>query len=187
MRTRDYWMVIGGVAVLSLPTMLLTQRIAGFDQHQVLLAFKSFSILLGSVLIASAWFVNRNVPERTGLVRIDLIILLLAAIPGGFITALFSVGIGEFVALYLFIRHYPILMATGTACVLSSMHVVAGSLWHIDVGHVPWEVVVLAAPGAALGGFLARPIALWLGALRLKTLDGLWIIGSSVFLLLASR
>ena len=45
----------------------------------------------------------------------------------------------------------------------------------------------LAAPGAALGGFLARPIALWLGPLRLKTLDGLWIIGSSVFLLLASR
>ena len=186
-RPRDYWTVIGAVAVLSLPTMLLTQRFGQFDQHQVLLAFKSFSILLGSVLIASAWFVNRNVPERTGLARIDLIILILAAIPGGFITALFSVGIGEFVALYLFIRHYPILMATGTACVLSALHVLSGAVWHIEVGHVPWEVVVLAAPGAALGGFLARPIALWLGALRLKTLDGFWIIGSSLFLLFASR
>jgi uncharacterized membrane protein YfcA len=44
--------------------------------------------------------------------------------------------------------------------------------------------VVLAVPGAALGGFIARSVAMWLGANRLKTVDGLWIVASSIYLIL---
>ena len=182
-RTRDYWTVIFVVLALSLPTMLATQRLAGFDSEMVLLGFKTFSIILGSILILTAWTVNRNLPERRRLERLDIIVLMLLAIPGGFVTAFFSVGVGEMVALWLFIRHYPILLSTGTACVISAISVLSGSIWHIDAGTVPWEVIALAAPGAALGGFLARPLALWLGSLRLKTLDGAWIVGSSLYLI----
>jgi uncharacterized membrane protein YfcA len=99
------------------------------------------------------------------------------------ITALFSVGVGELVALYLFIRHYPVLLCTGAACVISAASCLAGVVWHIGVGTIQWEVVLLAGPAAALGGFLARPIALWLGAKRLKTLDGSWIVLSALYLL----
>ena len=181
---KDYWAVIFIVLALSLPTMLATQRLALFDANLVLLGFKSFSILLGSVLIISAWTVNRNLPERRRLERFDIIILIMLAVPGGFVTAFFSVGVGEMVALWLFIRHYPILLSTGTACCISAVSVLAGSIWHIEAGTVPWEVVALAAPGALIGGFIARPLALWLGALRLKTLDGFWIVGSSLYLIL---
>jgi hypothetical protein len=38
-------------------------------------------------------------------------------------------------------------------------------------------------PAAALGGFVARPLALWLGARRLKTIDGMWIVLSSLYLI----
>lgn len=110
-------------------------------------------------------------------------VLLMLAIPGGMITALFSVGMGELVALYLFIRHYPVLLCTGAACVISAVSCLAGVVWHIEAGTVQWEVVLLAGPAAALGGFLARPIALWLGAKRLKTLDGGWIVVSALYLL----
>ena len=45
-------------------------------------------------------------------------------------------------------------------------------------------LLLIAIPGGALtGAFLARPIALWLGAKRLKTLDGTWIVLSAVYLI----
>ncbi len=186
-RARDFVLVICAVLALSLPSMLSTQRLAMFDADAVLTGYKSFSILLGLALIATTWTVNRERPERTSLSRIDLIVVMLLAIPGGFITALFSVGVGELVALYLFIRHYPVLLCTGAACAISAVSVISGSIWHIDAGTMPWEVVVLAGPGAALGGFFARPIALWLGARRLKTLDGSWIVLSAIYLLWLMR
>jgi len=182
-RPRDFVTVVLAVLALSLPAMLATQRLTAFDQQDVLYAYKAFSILLGLALIAATWTFNAARPERTRLERVDLAVLLALAVPGGVITALFSVGVGELVALYLFIRHYPVLLCTGAACVISSVSCLSGVIWHIGAGTVQWEVVLLAGPAAALGGFLARPIALWLGAKRLKTLDGSWIVLSALYLL----
>jgi uncharacterized protein len=182
-RLKDFATVVLAVLALSLPAMLATQRLTAFDQQDVLYAYKAFSILLGLALIAATWTINAARPERVALAPIDLIVLVALAIPGGMITALFSVGMGELVALYLFIRHYPVLLCTGAACVISAVSCIAGVVWHIEVGTVQWEVVLLAAPTAVLGGFLARPIALWLGAKRLKTLDGSWIVLSALYLL----
>lgn len=182
-RPQDFFTVAFAVLALSLPAMLWTQRFTAFDQNDVLFAYKGFSILLGLALIASTWTVNLARPEKARLERFDLIVLLLIAVPGGMITALFSVGIGELVALYLFIRHYPVLLCTGAACLISSISVIAGAIWHVESGTLQWEVILLAGPAAALGGFLARPIALWLGAKRLKTLDGSWIVLSAIYLL----
>ncbi|MDZ3830191.1 MAG: sulfite exporter TauE/SafE family protein [Sphingopyxis sp.] len=181
-RLGDYARICAVVLLISLPVMLATQRLAAFDAQSVLLGFKGFSILFGSVLLIATWTVNRDLPERRQLAPVDLAVVALLAVPGGFVTAFFSVGVGELVALYLFTRHYPVLLSTGAACVISAVSVLAGAIWHVDAGTIPWEVVLLAGPGAMVGGFLARPIALWLGALRLKTLDGLWIVGSSLYL-----
>lgn len=186
-RIRDFATVVLAVLVLSLPALLATQRLTAFDQQDVLFAYKGFSILLGSALIAATWTFNAARPERERLARIDLIVLLALAIPGGMITALFSVGMGELVALYLFIRHYPVLLCTGAACVISAVCCISGVVWHIGAGTIRWELVLLAGPAAALGGFLARPIALWLGPKRLKTLDGGWIVVSALYLLWLNR
>ena len=180
---RDFFTVALAVLAISLPAMLATQRLTGFEQQDVLLAYKGFSILLGLALIAATWTVNLKKPERSRLERVDLIVLLLSAAPGWAITALFSVGIGEVVALYLIVRHYPVLLCTGAACLISSISVIAGVIWHVEAETIQWEVVLMAGPGAVLGGFLARPIALWLGARRLKTLDGSWIVLSALYLL----
>ena len=182
-RPRDFALVIFAVLALSLPAMLAMQRLTTVDGQLILLGYKTFSIFLGLALIITTWTINNNRPERSRLEKVDILALLLIALPGGALTALFSVGIGELVALYLFIRHYPVLLCTGAACVISSVSVLAGSIWHIESGTIPWEIVLLAGPGAALGGFLARPIALWLGARRLKTLDGAWIILSACYLI----
>jgi uncharacterized membrane protein YfcA len=181
---RDVWRIVATVLGVSLPVMLATQRLARFDPHDVLLAFKGFSILLGATLILTTWTVNRSRPEHTRLHRIDLAALFALSAAGGFITALFSVGTGEFLALYLFIRHYPLVTCTASAVIVSSVSALAGAPYHVLAGTVRWEVVALAAPGAILRGFLARPLALWLGPRRLKTADGAWIILSSLYLIL---
>lgn len=182
-RLGDYALVIGAVLALALPALWAMQRLTIVDGHMILLGYKAFSIFLGLALIITTWTINHKRPERARLEPVDIAVLLLIAIPGGALTALFSVGIGELVALYLFIRHYPVLLCTGTACVISSVSALVGSIWHIEAGTMPWEIVLLAGPGAIFGAFLARPIALWLGARRLKTLDGTWIVLSAVYLI----
>lgn len=186
-RQRDFAAVVAGVVLVAVPVMLFTQNTARFDPAKVLLWFKAFSIGLGIVLLLTTWTINRALPARRTLAPIDLLAVILLAVPGGFLTAYFSVGVGELVALYLYIRHYPIALSTGTACAISAISVVIGAQWHIIHMTVPWEVVVLAAPGAMIGGFIAKPLALWLGSLRLKTLDGLWIVLSSLYLIALSR
>lgn len=182
-RPGDYAKVAVGVLALSLPAMVATQHLVRIDPHDILVGYKIFSVILGLALIVTTWTVNRAAPEQARLGRLDFLVLLALAVPGGILTAFFSVGIGELIALYLFIRHYPVLLCTGVACVISSVSVLVGSLWHIQNGTMQWEVVLLAGPGAAIGGFLARPIALWLGARRLKTLDGGWIVLSGLYLI----
>ena len=95
---------------LSTLALLWTQRMVDFDSRMVLLGYKTFSILLGLALIVATWTINRAVAERASLARVDLAMLALTAIPGGAITVLFSVGIGELVAFYLFLRHYPMVL-----------------------------------------------------------------------------
>ena len=112
-RLRDYALVIGAVLALALPALWAMQRLTIVDGHMILLGYKAFSIFLGLALIITTWTINHKRPERARLEPVDIAVLLLIAIPGGALTALFSVGIGELVALYLFIRHYPVLLCTG--------------------------------------------------------------------------
>lgn len=183
MRPVDYWATVALVLIFSLPTMLMTQRHARFDSHDVLLAFKCFSVVLGLTVIATTWTINRVRPPRRRVTAGDFAMLAVLGLVGGFVTALFSVGVGELVALYLFIRHYPVTLCTGTAVTISSISVLAGAPFHILAGNVVWEVIVLAVVGAVAGGYLARPLAQRLGANRLKTLDGCWIVASSLYLI----
>ena len=182
-RVRDYWALCLLVLAISVPMQLATQLLVSIDGRTVLLAYKGFSIILGLALIAATWTVNRNLPERRALAPVDFVVLALLAFPGGFITALFSVGIGELVAFYLFLRHFPMVLAVGTACVISAVSMIAGTLVNQNAGIIAWDIVLLAAPGAMFGAILARPIAIWLGPRKLKTLGGGWIVLSALYLL----
>ena len=92
--------------------------------------------------------------------------------------------VGTF-GVHLFLRHFPMVLAVGTACVISSVSMIAGTLLNAQAGIVAWDIVLLAAPGAMVGALLARPIALWLGPRKLKTAGGVWIIVSALYLLIA--
>lgn len=177
------WSVLARVLATGLPALLVMQHFIAVDADLAFLLFKLFSIVLGGALLLQLAFSRYSGGDRTTLDQIDRIAILLIGIAGGSATAMFSVGTGELLALYLFLRRFPLDICVSTAVIASSISVLTGLGLHLHAGHLIWEVLIFAAPAVMLGGFLARRLAHWLGAVRLKLATGIWIIGSSAYLL----
>ena len=177
-----FWRIILTVLAVNIPVMLLVQRHYTAAPENVLFWFKLFSIALGLTLLLTTLFAD--IREHRRMTRFDYAALALLSIPGGIATAFFSVGIGELIALYLFIRNFPLVTSAASAVIVSAVSVLAGAPWHLDNTDLPWRILILVIPGAILGGWLARRIAYSLGAKRLKILASLWIIGSSLWLII---
>lgn len=183
----DFFRMTSLVGALSVPAMLLTQFSGAADSPWVLWLFKCFSIALGALLLVTT-LLSRRAPQspRTQITRGDWLALSLLSIGGGIATAYFSVGVGELVALYLFVRNFSLATCAAVAVSVSALAVLCGSVYHLLYTDIPWTLLCFAIPGAVFGASLARPIALWLGAFRLKVVAGVWILASSSYLLLAA-
>ncbi|QXT38914.1 sulfite exporter TauE/SafE family protein [Gymnodinialimonas ceratoperidinii] len=168
------------------PALLLTQTYVEIAGATLLIWFKLFSLSLGITLLIFAWAQRRQAARERKLwvSPRELWALLGIGVIGGMVTALFSVGIGEFLAIYLILRRFPTKVAIAVAVWVSVVCVLVGVWDGYFAGLVRLEIVLIAVPGAVVGGALAKGIAQLLGALWLKTLASLWIIGSSLYLLL---
>jgi uncharacterized membrane protein YfcA len=169
-----------------IPALLLTQAFVDVEGAKLLVWFKFFSLTLGVTLLIFTWVQRRQAARDRKLYvsPAELWVLMGLGIAGGAVTALFSVGIGEFLAIYLILRRFPTKVAIAVAVWVSLVCVVAG-FWDGYLNDlVRLEIALIAIPGAIVGGFLAKAIAQLLGSLWLKTLASLWIIASSLYLLL---
>ena len=169
--------------ITGLPALLFTQFVIRVDGDLAFLLFKLFSITLGVLLLVQVFLLRRPHGDREELTQIDRHAALAIGVVGGMATALFSVGIGELLALTLFLRRYPVDVSVASAVIVSAITVWIGVIFHLQAGHLDWRVLVFAAPAVAVGGFLARRLAHALGATRLKIMTAVWIIGSSAVLL----
>ena len=172
--------------VTAVPALLLTQWFVRLDPATVLTLFKLFSLALGVSLLAVTLKHDRFAPARHTRMatRGDLRAVAAIGIVGGVVTALFSVGVGEFLAVYLILRKYPIHTAVGLAVIVSALCVLSGVWFHIASGAIIYEIVLWTIPGALLGGAIAGKVASSLGAQKLKLFASLWIVASSLYLLL---
>ena len=168
-----------------IPALLLTQAFVEVDGDQLIIWFKFFSLALGIILLVFTWLQRQQAAKDRKLYVLpsELWVLLLIGVIGGVVTALFSVGIGEFLAIYLILRRIPTKVAIAVAVWVSVICVIAGFWDGYFQGLVRLEIALIAVPGAMVGGFLAKGIAQLLGSLWLKTLASIWIIASSVYLL----
>ncbi|WP_224814346.1 sulfite exporter TauE/SafE family protein [Hasllibacter sp. MH4015] len=169
-----------------IPALLLTQAFVEVEGDQLIIWFKFFSLALGVTLLIFTWLQRRQAAKdrKLWVSPGELWVLLGLGILGGVVTALFSVGIGEFLAIYLILRRFPTKVAIAVAVWVSVVCVIAGFWDGYFGGLVRLEIVLIAVPGAIVGGFLAKGIASLLGSLWLKTLASIWIIASSLYLLL---
>ncbi|MBF9033854.1 TSUP family transporter [Rhodobacterales bacterium HKCCE2091] len=177
----------GAPIATGVPALLLTQAFVDISGDQLILAFKLFSLALGILLLVFTWVQRHQAASQR---RLDIFpweiwVLLGLGVVGGAVTALFSVGIGEFLAVYLILRRFPTKVAIAVAVWVSVVCVFAGFWDNYFSGLVRLEIALIAIPGAVIGGFLAKWIAVLLGSLWLKTLASLWIIASAVYLLVA--
>lgn len=177
--------IVFAVCVATLPALLLTQYFlfAEVDGSALLTAFKWFSLVLGIVLLVFTWALKRSKPSRFHPDHADYYWFLALGAIGGVITAFFSVGVGELIAVYMILRKYPTTSAIAVAVVVSVITVLSGVTYHVLNGNIVWPIGLTAIPGAMVGGYVARLFAAWLGPLWLKTFASLWIIFSSGFLI----
>ena len=168
-----------------IPTLLLTQTFVDVEGDQLIVWFKIFSLTLGITLLIFTWLQRRQAAKdrKLWVSPGEIWVLLGIGIIGGAVTALFSVGIGEFLAIYLILRRFPTKVAIAVAVWVSVVCVLTGFWDGYFEGLVRLEIALIAVPGAIVGGFLAKGIASLLGSLWLKTLASIWIIASSVYLL----
>lgn len=174
------------ILVTTIPSLLITQWafFGAVDGSALLTAFKWFSLVLGVVLLVFTWAYQRVKPYRFRPEMSDTYWLLALGAIGGVITAFFSVGVGELVAVYLIFRKFPTPAAVAVAVIVSVISVISGVGYHLVNGNVIWPIALMAIPGAMIGGYIARLFAVWLGPLWLKTFASVWIIASSAFLIL---
>lgn len=169
-----------------IPSLLLTQAYVDVEGAKLLVWFKFFSLALGLTLLVFTWVQRRQAAKdrKIWVSPGELWVLMGLGLIGGAVTALFSVGIGEFLAIYLILRRFPTKVAIAVAVWVSVVCVFAG-FWDGYLNNfVRLEIALIAVPGAIVGGFLAKGIATLLGSLWLKTIASLWIIASSLYLLL---
>ena len=177
--------IVFTVLVSTLPALLITQfaLIETIEPALLIDAFKWFSVVLGVVLLVFTWALKRVKPNRFMPSYFDIYMLFLLGAIGGVITAFFSVGVGELVAVYLIFRKFPTVASVAAAVVISAITVITGVWVHLWDGNIVWPIALMAIPGAMVGGFIARLFALWLGPLWLKTFASIWITASSLYLI----
>jgi uncharacterized membrane protein YfcA len=143
--------------------------------------FKYFSILFGILLLLVTLRKNPHLHTRYHARHSDLVLIVITCFAGGVVTSWISVGAGEWVALLLFFLRFPTMIAVCIAVCISSWTVLSGVLYHLLVlDSIAWSVLLFAAPGALVGGSLARLLAERLGPVRLKVFFAAWILATGL-------
>lgn len=178
-----FFRMLALILVPALPALLITQVVFDAPPEAVLYWFKALSVALGLTLLLTTLVGPKHSHVRLTPARGDYVALVCLGAIGGVATAFFSVGVGELVALYLFIRNFPLVTAAAAAVMVSALSVLTGVTHHLLTDPQPWGLLMFLIPGAVMGGAIAKYFALFLGARRLKIFAALWITLSSAYLM----
>lgn len=147
--------------------------------------FSLFSLAVG-LMILRRTLVSGDVNggRKHAVSAIDLGSLAASSFVGGAITAWLSVGVGEILAIHLLALRFRVNLAVAVAVCVTSITVITGIPHYFVGSSIVKEVLVFAAPGALIGGTLAKRFAIVLGAKRLKLGMAGWIILTAIVYLL---
>lgn len=186
-RINYFFYLFGLSALFSVLGLLIVQWAQIPPPLSINMLFGAFSMIIALIILARIYFNSgQNNSERYSyLSGKQTLAFILTAFVGGGITAWISIGVGELLAvlliLYGFRTHYAIAIAV---CV-SAVTVLAGVWFHnIVTSAIEWNVLLFTAPGAIIGGAVARFLATAIEVNKLKTFMAAWILVSSIIYLL---
>ncbi|MDN3653295.1 sulfite exporter TauE/SafE family protein [Thalassotalea ponticola] len=162
----------------SIAGLLLVQYLPIAPVASINLIFSVFSLVFGIVVLYHCAYLNKRSTHRGAktLTAKEVALIAFVSFIGGIITAWISVGVGEIVAVILLIRGFSVMFSVATGVIVSAISVICGVPYFIELSLINTQVLMFAAPGAMVGALLARYLALWLGAQRLKLFLGSWIL-----------
>lgn len=140
--------------------------------------FSVFSLVFGLVVLFHCFYLGTRSNHRgiTALTKFEALLIAVGSFFGGIITAWISVGVGEILAIILLLRGFSVMFSVAAGVIVSALTVLAGVPFYLEQEIIVSEVLLFAAPGAIVGGFIARYIAQALGAKKLKFFLGAWIL-----------
>ncbi len=178
---RNFYPMVVMAMLSSCAGIIVAQRILPDPYIDIELLFSIFSFFVGSYILIRTLRVKTELSGReTSLSSHEQFALIIISFVGGVITAWISVGVGELLLIYLIAIGVRLNVAVAVAVCVSAVSVLAAIPFYMTDQVVSLNVLVFAAPGALIGGFIARHIAVWLGAHRLKMAASGWIILSSL-------
>ncbi|WP_299752076.1 sulfite exporter TauE/SafE family protein [uncultured Tateyamaria sp.] len=184
----QFWPILWMSTLCAFIGVACVQAFSPRPPFDIKLLFSIFSIVVGC-LIALTTIKRRQL--NTGSVGVmpyqHAIYIVASGLVGGAITAWISVGVGEILAICLILLGYRLNMAIALAVCVGAATVFFALPFHLSVpGLVNVQLLVCAAPGALIGGAVARKITVAIGAYRMKLLMALWIISSATVFLFVS-
>ena len=147
--------------------------------------FSVFSLVVGlTIFLRTLKGADVNGGREDGMRLVEFTGLAVSGVFGGAITAWLSIGVGEVLAIYLLALRFRINLAVAVAVCVTSLTVITGVPFYFGKSAIVLEVLVFAAPGALIGGTLAKHLAIFLGAKRLKLGMAAWIILTAIVYLI---
>ncbi|NMP17091.1 sulfite exporter TauE/SafE family protein [Thalassotalea sp. Y01] len=142
------------------------------------LIFSVFSLVFGVIVLYHCVYLGKRSTHRgvKTLTKGEIALIAMSSLVGGIITAWISVGVGEILAVILLLRGFSVMFSVAAGVIVSALSVISGIAYFINLQLINTEVLIFAAPGAIVGAFVARYLALWLGAQKLKMFLGSWIL-----------
>lgn len=176
-------LLVGGCG--SLLGLRMAQEFISDPVWNVEWLFSVFSLVVGLViLVGTLKGSGVNGGREDGIRPGELAGLAGCGFVGGAITAWLSIGVGEMLAIYLLALRFRVNLAVAVAVCVTSITVITGVPFYFGKSAIVLEVLVFAAPGALIGGTLARHLAIFLGARRLKLGMAGWIILTAIVYLI---
>jgi uncharacterized protein len=168
-------------AISSCTGVIFTQYFLSESLIQVEMLFAIFSFIIGSIiLLRTIKLKKEHVGRTSSLTNIEIVGLVIVCLIGGAITSWLSIGVGEILLIYLMFLGFRLNMVVAIAVCISSISVLVALPYHVLSETISLNVLVFAAPGALIGGVIARSLATYLGAHKLKIATSIWIILSSI-------
>lgn len=179
----DLIAIVFATLCAAVPTLVFTELGAAVGDRTLQTAFVIFALALGGTLLVFSWAFRRVEPSRERPERFDLGMLMLIGVVGGYVASFFAVGLGEFLVIYLVFRKFPVRAAIAAAVVAAAVTGAVKAGFEIAEGRIAWEAVLVAAPGALVGGLLAGALARLARPFWLETGVALWIVGASLYMI----
>jgi uncharacterized membrane protein YfcA len=178
---QSFYVIFPISALSSCAGLLITQSLISQPPLDIELLFAIFSLVIGTVILLRTLRIKKEYHGRAhSLSSAEIIGLTVISFVGGTITSWLSIGIGEILLIYLIFLGFRLNVAVASAVCVSASSVLIASPFHILSNTIRIDVLMYAALGALIGGVIARYLATYLGAHKLKIATSIWIILSAI-------